>query len=647
MHHDGQGGPVDFAEARRLLGPAAAQGHANAQHFLGIMHGTGRGGPVDFAEARRLIRLAAAQGNADAQCSLGGMYHNGQGGPVDAAEARRLLGLAAAQGHFTAQEALSSLDRAEETLRAEQQAAADAMMHQLLVEDAQEKKAKGAPKATKSAKGKKKVTMSHASAAAPSAAASAAPVAPPSSGGASAAATASDTALRDAMTAGDLDGLSAALEEHRAFASEDVLREARASRDRLKERRKQKSQRLRRSHAGAMEALARLQGCASEAEALRAGIAAAETHAGELPALDAELTTTRARLEGLSIGHSAACAAAPASEAAPLAASEEASRALKLDELQQATAGFEEGRLIGSGGFGQVFLGEAIPSLAACQWLQRVAVKRADLSKLELSDLHREVAILRRCNHPHLLPLLGYCLDASAACLVFPLMVGGSLQTRLDLTASDSEYLRRMGHFTAAPKPLTWRQKLRVVVQAVDALLWMHTPTEGKGCTWHRDFKCATAQTAWLQDCLRERCVRVRGRPANILLDEQLNASLGDTGFAKAAQKSGDRSGATTSVWGGAGSLGYCENALRPPDEQTEAYAVGMTLLVVLTGRDPIDIEEVCCEACEDIDEDIGFEDIPVERLAQAGAGWPAEVAGKIKQLYLQLTNKKRAKRLA
>ena len=142
-------------------------------------------------------------------------------------------------------------------------------------------------------------------------------------------------------------------------------------------------------------------------------------------------------------------------------------------------------------------------------------------------------------------------------------------------------------------------------------------------------------------------CVFVLHRPANILLDDQLNAFLGDTGFAKAAQKSGDRNGATTSVWGGAGSQGYCEDALRTPDEQTEAYSVGVTLLVVLTGHDPVDIEEACCEACEDIDENIRFEDISVERLAQSGAGWPAVVAGKIKQLYLQLTLKRRAKRLA
>ena len=38
MHYDGDGVPQDFAEARRLLGLAAAQGHADAQTVLGEMH---------------------------------------------------------------------------------------------------------------------------------------------------------------------------------------------------------------------------------------------------------------------------------------------------------------------------------------------------------------------------------------------------------------------------------------------------------------------------------------------------------------------------------------------------------------------------------------------------------------------------------
>ena len=63
--------------------------------------------------------------------------------------------------------------------------------------------------------------------------------------------------------------------------------------------------------------------------------------------MDTELAATRARLEGLSIGHSTA-SAAPASEEAPLAGSEEAGRPLELVELQPAaTARFVQGRLIG------------------------------------------------------------------------------------------------------------------------------------------------------------------------------------------------------------------------------------------------------------------------------------------------------------
>ena len=44
----------------------------------------------------------------------------------------------------------------------------------------------------------------------------------------------------------------------------------------------------------------------------------------------------------------------------------------------------------------------------------------------------------------------------------------GSLQTRLDLTPQDVAYLKALGHFDAAPKQLTWRQKLRVVLLSLN-----------------------------------------------------------------------------------------------------------------------------------------------------------------------------------
>ena len=135
--------------------------------------------------------------------------------------------------------------------------------------------------------------------------------------------------------------------------------------------------------------------------------------------------------------------------------------------------------------------------------------------------------LLQTCNHPHLLPLLDHCLDKEAPCLIFPLKRGGSLEHRLRPTAPSSrQSLRRLG-LKADPKPLTWRQRLRIMMQAIDALVYLHTATPGKPSIVHCDFK-----------------------PGNILLDEGLQASLADTGFAKAtkAQETDGATSATTTL---------------------------------------------------------------------------------------------------
>ena len=72
-----------------------------------------------------------------------------------------------------------------------------------------------------------------------------------------------------------------------------------------------------------------------------------------------------------------------------------------------------------------------------------MAVKRA--SGLQAADILQEVNTLRLCSHRNVLPLLGYCDDVRAACMITPLMHGGSLDDRLLLSDGALERLRRLG----------------------------------------------------------------------------------------------------------------------------------------------------------------------------------------------------------
>jgi hypothetical protein len=70
-----------------ILTPAAEQGNAGAQAYLGTMYSLGRGVPQDYSHAASLFRRAAQQGDRSAQLMLGVFYLQGTGVSLDYSEA--------------------------------------------------------------------------------------------------------------------------------------------------------------------------------------------------------------------------------------------------------------------------------------------------------------------------------------------------------------------------------------------------------------------------------------------------------------------------------------------------------------------------------------------------------------------------------
>ncbi|KAL8141027.1 LOW QUALITY PROTEIN: hypothetical protein V2J09_007048 [Rumex salicifolius] len=213
-------------------------------------------------------------------------------------------------------------------------------------------------------------------------------------------------------------------------------------------------------------------------------------------------------------------------------------------ELHQATKGFTEKELLGSGGFGKVYKG-VIPSTNA-----QVAVKRVSHdSRQGMKEFVAEVVSMRRLRHRNLVPLLGYCRRKRELILVYEYMSNGSLDSVL---------------YSKDKPTLPWSQRFKIVKGVASALLYLHE--EWEQVVLHRDVKAS-----------------------NVLLDSNMDARLGDFGLARLYDHGTDPQ--TTHLVGTVGYLAPELSTKGKASTSTDVFAFGIFLLEVACGKRPIDTE--------------------------------------------------------
>ncbi|XP_028076286.1 BRASSINOSTEROID INSENSITIVE 1-associated receptor kinase 1-like isoform X2 [Camellia sinensis] len=216
-----------------------------------------------------------------------------------------------------------------------------------------------------------------------------------------------------------------------------------------------------------------------------------------------------------------------------------------LRELQVATDSFSNINILGRGGFGKVYKGRlANGSLVAVKRLKEEHIQGGEL------QFQTEVEIISMAVHRNLLRLRGFCMTPTERLLVYPFMFNGSVASCLR-ERPDSQ------------PPLDWPKRKRIALGTARGLAYLHDHCNPK--IIHRDVKAA-----------------------NILLDEEFEAVVGDFGLAKLMDYKDTH--VTTAVRGTIGHIAPEYLSTGKSSEKTDVFGYGVMLLELITGQRAFDL---------------------------------------------------------
>nr|DAD41255.1 TPA_asm: hypothetical protein HUJ06_015578 [Nelumbo nucifera] len=207
-------------------------------------------------------------------------------------------------------------------------------------------------------------------------------------------------------------------------------------------------------------------------------------------------------------------------------------------ETKRATYNFST--TIGQGGFGTVYKAQFSDGFVA-------AVKRMNkVSEQGEDEFCREMELLGRLHHRHLVSLRGFCVEKHERFLIYEYMENGSLKDHLHSTGKT---------------PLSWLTRIQIAIDVANALEYLHFYCDPPLC--HRDIKSS-----------------------NILLDENFIAKVSDFGLAHASKTGSiNFEPVNTDICGTPGYMDPEYVVTQELTEKSDIYSYGVLLLELVTAR--------------------------------------------------------------